>query len=84
MIQFLFAVKTGSLIVDDPSSLSDQIDPLIYDKAIKSTEFRLAALRERPKSLVQLAILKMGLASVYLKVRWTINAIKGILPKRAS
>ena len=70
MVQFLFAVKTGSLIVDDFQ---------LYDQAIKNVEIRMVALLKNPRTLIQLALMKIGLVNIYLKIRPLINMARRVL-----
>jgi len=69
MIQFLFAVKAGSLIVDDIQ---------LYEQMIKNTENRLGVLLINPKALLQLLLMKIDLVKTYLKIRPIINYTRRI------
>jgi hypothetical protein len=83
MIQLLFAVKTGSLIVDDRDYSYGCGDLAIYDKAIRDTELSSKVLFKNPKTIVQLALMKIGWTPLYLKVRPALNAARKILLKHA-
>ena len=59
-IQFLFAVKMGSLIVENIR---------IYDEAIEQMEYKLIPLLKNPRSFIQLFFMKNNLTNLYKKIK---------------
>lgn len=66
-IQFLFAIKTGTMIGNDME---------LYDRTIKTVAFRPVYLLKNPKSFFQLVLMKLGISKVYPVVKPVIRFVR--------
>lgn len=64
MIEALYAVKLGTIIVSEPGR---------YDKAIKNTKIRLFALLKVPGVFKHLILMKLNLVKKYKRISWIFN-----------
>lgn len=64
MIEALYAVKLGTIIVSEPGR---------YDKAIKNTKIRLFALLKVPGVFRHLILMKFNLVKKYKRISWIFN-----------
>jgi hypothetical protein len=66
-LQFLFAYKTGAL---------SALNPIAYETAIKTINFRASEMIRHPRALLQFVLLKMNCVRFYLLVRPAVAKIR--------
>lgn len=69
-IQFIFAVKLGTLITLTPSLL---------DSALKDAGIRVFVLLKNPKTLLQFLLIKMNIAKLYNIIKPFINSFRTLM-----